>query len=111
MGKPLKILATSGVCAERLHCATCRDLEGGRSWRKGLGKIFELSGVDFECPHGVGWGETPERIIVPKSEPPKLDHNQRALAAMEAAGMTPDTARKEAKRGGCCGGAPKKDSE
>jgi len=40
-------------CRSRVHCATCRNLEGGRSWRAGLATAFALpSGVvDFECPN------------------------------------------------------------
>lgn len=44
-------------CSCRLHCPTCRDVEGGRAWRQQLTNGFTLPGnrVDFACPHGVPW--------------------------------------------------------
>ncbi len=49
----------SAACLLRAHCPTCRDLEGGRTWRASLRNGFALPGdaVDFPCPHGGGWGK------------------------------------------------------
>ena len=46
-------------CQSRMHCATCRDLEGGRSWRGQLMATYALPGgvVDFVCPHGIQAGD------------------------------------------------------
>ncbi len=47
-------------CLSRAHCNTCRNLEGGRTWRKSLTSLFVLPDekVDFECPYGKKWEET-----------------------------------------------------
>ena len=51
-------------CVERRVCAVCRDLKGGRAWRKGMGVFLDLpGGVDFECPFGIPWGER-EVVVV-----------------------------------------------
>jgi len=54
--------AIEKLCAPRLHCPTCRDLEGGRQWRGSLHRAFKLPNdeVDFECPHGLSWGCGPQ---------------------------------------------------
>ena len=46
-------------CRIRMHCRTCRDLEGGRAWRESLAVLYRLPGdvVDFECPHGIRAGD------------------------------------------------------
>ena len=52
----------SRSCACRLHCPTCRDLEGGRKRRGSLAEHFALPGgeIDFDCPHGIPWGAGPQ---------------------------------------------------
>lgn len=46
-------------CTSRMHCPTCRDLTGGRSWRSSLqGGFDDLPLVDFPCPAGLPWLET-----------------------------------------------------
>ncbi len=54
-------------CTTHQHCATCRDLEGGRKWRESLRKGFTLPDdeTDFPCPHGVPWNPTPEQLPGP----------------------------------------------
>ncbi len=47
--------------------------------------------------------ESPCYLALSWAKPvPKEDPNLKALAAMEAAGMTPGLAKKQAKRRGCC---------
>jgi len=50
-------------CTSRVHCGTCRNKEGGRSWRKQILSVFKDTDApeDFECPHGLSWGYTPVR--------------------------------------------------
>lgn len=64
-------LKKTRICSSRAQCSICRDLEGGRKWRESLGKVFELPGgvIDFECPHGFDWGNTPEQVDPPKPNP------------------------------------------
>ena len=52
----------TGHCKLRVHCPTCRDLEGGRKWREKLAKTYDLPNgeIDFDCPHGVPWGAGPQ---------------------------------------------------
>ncbi len=54
----------SSSCAGRIHCATCRDLEGGRVWREKLTAAFKLPDgeIDFVCPHGVPWNPTSDQL-------------------------------------------------
>ena len=65
----------SNHCGCRLHCSQCRDMEGGRAWRKSLMKHFRVPGdtVDFECPHGLSWGfSAPAQTITPKPVDPAI---------------------------------------
>ena len=54
-----------------MRCGTCRDLEGGRAWRQGIAKRFEVEGVDWPCPKGHEWGYQPpaREPKAPKPEP------------------------------------------
>lgn len=54
-------------CSCRVLCVTCRDLEGGRTWREELSRAFSLPNneIDFICPHGVPWNPTPEQLPEP----------------------------------------------
>ena len=63
------------ICRTRLHCPTCRDLEGGRAWRESLGKAFKLpeDAPDFECPHGIEWGVEWVEPIGVESKPPTAE--------------------------------------
>ncbi|HUX02246.1 MAG TPA: hypothetical protein VMY35_14875 [Phycisphaerae bacterium] len=58
-------------CRREMHCGTCRDLEGGRAWRKQIAERFTVEGVDWPCPKGHDWEYEPpeERGEAWKSEP------------------------------------------
>ncbi len=67
----LKVLCDSGR-----HCATCRDREGGRSWREAQSRLRGLA-VDWECPMGHPWGYAPPqglRLSIPADYDPKDYH-------------------------------------
>jgi hypothetical protein len=51
-------LTDTEACQSGAHCATCRDLHGGRALREQWGQVFTMpaGGVDFECPLGKAWG-------------------------------------------------------
>ncbi len=68
----MKKLKDSMGCQTRVHCVTCRDLEGGREWRESLGKAFKLpkGAPDFECPHSIEWGVDWVEPIGVESKPP-----------------------------------------
>ena len=59
----MRSFVETGHCKAGTHCATCRDLEAGRSWRESLTLRFAVPGgaVDFVCPHGRSWGTQPSR--------------------------------------------------
>lgn len=63
----MQLFVLTNHCTSRAHCNTCRDLDGGRSWREGLKKYFHLpqDTVDFTCPHGLQWKQSGEKIEVP----------------------------------------------
>lgn len=75
--RSFKKIKTFLFCRGQNHCPTCRDIEGGREWRESLGKVFKLPGgiVDFECPEGFNWGDTPELTDTPK----RLDVPEKVL--------------------------------
>ncbi len=52
----LPVFFYSSVCADLVHCKTCRDKEGGRSWRESLRNAFLIPETDFECPRKNKWG-------------------------------------------------------
>ena len=53
---------TSEHCVTRVHCGTCRALDGGRTWRRQLVVVFaDLTGEDFACQAGLPWGYRPPR--------------------------------------------------
>ena len=54
----MRSFVETGHCKAGTHCATCRDLEAGRSWRESLTLRFAVPGgaVDFVCPQGRPWG-------------------------------------------------------
>ena len=56
------LFTDSAACRSRYHCATCRNLEGGRTFRISLGLVKELpsDAPDFSCPHGIEWGAFPK---------------------------------------------------
>ncbi len=64
-------------CIDHVHCATCRNLEGGRKWRESLTKAFKLpeGKVDFDCPHGVPWNPTEDQL----PEPARLPVRKKTL--------------------------------
>ena len=47
-------------CTSKVHCKSCRELVGGRSWRESLSKLFVLpdNNVDFVCPFNKPWNDT-----------------------------------------------------
>jgi len=51
-------------CKSRSHCLTCRQKEEGRDFRESLYQNFKLpdNKIDFECPYGKKWIETPLTI-------------------------------------------------
>lgn len=55
------IFTDSGSCQSRVHCATCRDREGGRAWRESLACCYTMpeGSPDFPCPHGGDWEKPP----------------------------------------------------
>lgn len=57
----MRLLIFSESCSSRVHCSTCRSLEGGRWLREAWRKNWELPDgeVDFACPHGLPWGYVP----------------------------------------------------
>jgi len=59
-----QLFTDSAACGLRVHCATCRNLAGGRLWRGKLRRGFALPGdeTDFACPHGGDWGEPPDPL-------------------------------------------------
>ena len=44
-------------CRSHAHCRTCRDLDGGRLWRRAVAEQFAVLGsaTDFDCPDGLPW--------------------------------------------------------
>lgn len=49
------------ICSVEEHCEACRDLEGGREWRRNMKETFAVPDLapDWECPHGKPWGWAP----------------------------------------------------
>lgn len=62
------------ICEYRIHCPTCRDLEGGREWRRRVSVAFNVPqpAPDWECPRGMEWGDTAilQSPPIPISPPP-----------------------------------------
>ena len=54
----MNIFVENGACKSGVHCQTCRDKDGGRGFRIGLGNAFKMpdDAPDFVCPHGKEWG-------------------------------------------------------
>lgn len=83
--------ADSAACLSRAHCVTCRDRDGGRSWRVSLGRAFTLPQltIDFDCPYGVPWG-IPAPPRPPAAPPatgtpsPASSHSPERIAALRA---------------------------
>ncbi len=42
-------------CTNRVHCATCRDPDGGYDWRNSVARAAGIDDPDFECPFGRDW--------------------------------------------------------
>ena len=80
----MKLFAKTDHCLSRAHCRTCRDREGGQGWRQILALSFTLpSGApDFECPHGLEWGATPERVAA-EPEPAYVADRRAACDACD----------------------------
>lgn len=74
----MKLLAESLECRSGLICGKCRDREGGRALRAGLGRTLEVppGAPDYECPLGRPWGFVP-----PNSAPAIVAHVPPAPAA------------------------------
>ena len=58
-------------CKSNAHCNICRDIEGGRKWRKNLinSNLFydlKLLNEDFECPKDIPWGFIHQNDITEK---------------------------------------------
>lgn len=82
-------------CLSRAHCATCRNLEEGRNWRKSLVSLFVLPNneIDFKCPYGKDWGDSGTPPPPPQPRPtPKM-------AARPTTAITPTGV--QAIEGGC----------
>ena len=49
------------ICSVDEHCEACRDLEGGREWRRRMQEAFTVPAPapDWECPHSKPWGWMP----------------------------------------------------
>ena len=65
----MRHLAETNICRTQAHCATCRDREGGRSWRESVMAAFIVPpadsarpAVDWLCPRGHAWGDRPVRL-------------------------------------------------
>lgn len=50
----------SRICLSRIHCGICRQKQQGRQWRELIGRVFQTSGVEFECPIGLPWADVVE---------------------------------------------------
>jgi len=59
-------------CTGGEHCRPCRDLEGGRPWRRKIAAAFAVPGgeVDWECPYGRPWGAAGQGPIPAPSPAP-----------------------------------------
>ena len=76
-------------CCSGAHCRTCRDRDGGRSFRASLGTVFELpaGAPDFDCPHGRPWGyqgNAPVSVKIGLPGDPIVPEGERAPAAAGA---------------------------
>jgi len=62
-------------CRIHAHCRTCRDLEGGRLWRKAVAEQFAVLGgaTDFDCPDGLPWNlkesDVPDEMLPAEKKP------------------------------------------
>lgn len=83
-------------CLSRKHCATCRDLEGGRTWRESLRKAFTLpdDATDFPCPHGLPWGA---KIVLVQTMPAGTEKYKAVCLACGDNKACPNVTA-------CCGG-------
>ena len=70
-------------CRREVHCGRCRDLEGGRAWRKGISKRFNVPEADWPCPKGHEWGYKPT-AREPKATKPDSESVVARRAACEA---------------------------
>jgi len=72
-------------CRREAHCGTCRNLEGGRTWRKQIAERFAVEGVDWPCPKGHEWGyQSPEREAAKREpEPPFVAARRKACEACD----------------------------
>lgn len=55
--KPGTPFANTIVCQSGANCSLCRQVEGGREWRRSMKKKYPTPGglVDFNCPHAKPW--------------------------------------------------------
>lgn len=57
-----------------MHCAICRDRDGGRAWREDVCVMFGApsGGVEFECPDKKAWGYQHEKSGLSAQRPGDL---------------------------------------
>ena len=64
-------------CLAKVHCVTCRDEEGGRSWRQSVAEHFGVPEGFVErhwaCPHGVTLENLPPRPAVAAVSAPRWE--------------------------------------
>jgi hypothetical protein len=60
----MKNFFESRHCRSLAHCTTCRDLQGGRAWRRSVIMADPaIQEIDFACPLGATW------VVVPRPDP------------------------------------------
>ena len=94
------------ICSRtNAHCATCRDLTGGRAWRAELGVavILPADGPDFTCPLGHLWGYVP---TVLNGSTPNLAA-QRLAVCRQCEEWNGNLCERQFPRGKCLGGCIK----
>jgi hypothetical protein len=92
----MQLFVLTTHCTSRAHCKVCRNLSGGRLWRKSLAKAYTLPAApadaadpaDFECPFGLSW-------IAPSEQ--QIENNEKVKLAKT------QVRRNTGSRGGGCG--------
>ena len=87
--KRLFILSTA--CKARIACDACRRPQN-IAWRRSLASVYELPGgtINFDCPHGVPWQQSPDLAKALPVEPVPAEHD-------------PAAEQRRLHQGGCCG--------